>query len=286
MKGVYDSDATEVMECNECGLQYLNPMMSEEEEEEFYRAYYSNVKPRDFKLRDIKQIQAESYTHFLEYQEFYSTHVRNAKHIMEVGSGAGGFLRYALEINPNASIACVERSEENLKYLKLSFKGISSRVLYSKDLSSTPTGKYDLIMAKGVLEHVRNPLEFIKALSVRLKDDNGVMIITVPNKMTPLLTIFDLDAFRKFTYMKQHYYTYTEHSINNLAVNAGLKVEEYRYLQVWGLDNLLSWLRYHEPRDYSNITRYISEDTLNSFKKDMINKKTTDLMCAVLKKYK
>ena len=50
MSGVFDSEKTNVMECEECGLQFLDPMMTEEEEEEYYNGYYQKQKNRHFKV--------------------------------------------------------------------------------------------------------------------------------------------------------------------------------------------------------------------------------------------
>ena len=61
----------------------------------------------------------------------------------------------------------------------------------------------------------------------------------------------DLEEFKKFTYMKQHYYTFTEQAFHLLAGRTGLKVSKFNYMQVWGLDNQLSWLRHKRPRDFS-----------------------------------
>ena len=106
----------------------------------------------------------------------------------------------------------------------------------------------------------------------------------MPNKYTPLVHVYNLDEFQKFTYMKQHYYTFSEKSFEVLALKAGAAVAEFEYLQAWGLDNTLSWLRYRKPRNFWQLTKILSQETLWSYKEDMRKNKTTDLIFVTLKK--
>jgi len=97
-----------------------------------------------------------------------------------------------------------------------------------------------------------------------------------------LVYAYSLEEFKKFTYMKQHYFTFTEKSFQLLAQQTRLKVINYDYIQVWGLDNHISWLNYRKPRDFSDITKLLSKSTLDSYNQDMSQKKMTDVMLAVL----
>lgn len=283
MKGIFDCEHTEVLECYDCGLQFLNPMMSEEEEREYYRNYYESQKVRHFQSKTLKNIQEDSCRHYEEYRDFYLSLLKDAESVLEIGSGTGGFLKFVSENFKHINIVSVEKSEANLHYMQEECKGIFASIQFVNGISQIPEQKFDLIFAHGVLEHIRSPFNFLRILIPFLKDVKGKMVLAVPNKHTPLLHIYDLAEFQKFTYMKQHYYTFSEQSFHVLAKQVGGVVEGFDYLQVWGLDNTLAWLRYRKPRDFSQFTKILSETTLRSYKEDMRGNETTDLMLIILR---
>ncbi len=284
MRGIFDCEHTEVLECEGCGLQFLNPMMSEEDEREYYKNYYESQKSRHFQSKRLKDIQKDSCRHYQEYQDFYLSLLKNAESVLEIGSGTGGFVKFAIDSFKHLNVVSVERSEANLHFMQEECKDIFAGVRFVDDISKISEEKFDLIFAHGVLEHIRDPFDFMRTLISLLKDKIGRMALAVPNKRTPLIHIYDLGEFQKFTYMKQHYYTFSEESFHILAKQVGAVVERFDYLQAWGLDNTLSWLRYRKPRDFSQFTHILSETTLRSYKEDMRRNKTTDLILATFRR--
>ena len=71
MEGVYDCEETNVMECRGCGLQFLDPMMSDEEEERYYRNYYEAQKPRHYKSMSLKDLQQRALSLYEQYEDIY-----------------------------------------------------------------------------------------------------------------------------------------------------------------------------------------------------------------------
>lgn len=64
---------------------------------------------------------------------------------------------------------------------------------------------YDLITAFHVVEHLPDPRTTLKELSSLLSPE-GYLIIEVPSSEDALITLYDCDAFQKFTYWSQHLY--------------------------------------------------------------------------------
>ena len=64
-------------------------------------------------------------------------------------------------------------------------------------------GYYDLITAFHVIEHLPDPLKTLKVLANKLSS-GGRMVIEVPSSEDILLTLYESDAFRRFTYWSQH----------------------------------------------------------------------------------
>lgn len=280
MKGIFDSEETDVMECAKCGLQLLNPMMSDEEETEYYRLYYENQKKRHYKDLSLRDIQDNSLGHYNQYRDVYAELIENKKSILEIGSGTGGFLRFVKALAPDIKLISVERSGSNLEFLRREFEDVR---FVETVVELDANAGFDLIVAFGVFEHVKGNTRFLE-ITGRYLNPDGKLALNIPNKRNPLVYTYGIEEFKKFAYMKQHYYTYTESSLEILAEKTGYEVEKYNYMQVWGLDNHLSWLRYRKPRDFSQFTQFLSDTTLSSYNNDLIRRKMTDLIMVVMKK--
>lgn len=282
MKGVFDCESTSVMECNGCGLQFLDPMMSDEEEHEYYRNYYENQKTRHYKTLSVKDIQTGALKNYDRYKDIYLDLIKDKKDILEIGSGSGGFLRFVKGNSPKSSVVSIEKSESNRDFLK---DGDFNGITFLNDLSQLgQESRFDLIAAFGVFEHIKNGVSFLEMVRRCLKDENSRLAMNIPNKRNPLVDLYHIDEFRKFSYMKQHYYTYTERSLEILAARTGYVIDKFNYIQVWGLDNHLSWLKNKRPQNFKIYTDIFSAETLKSYDNDLIKRKMTDLMMVVLKK--
>ncbi|MBE8232212.1 MAG: class I SAM-dependent methyltransferase [Endozoicomonadaceae bacterium] len=278
MEGVFDSKSTNVLECLACGTQFLDPKMTEEEEAEYYSGYYKKQKIRHFKTMNLKDLQEKALQHYEQYHSVYIDLVKGKNSILEIGSGTGGFIRFVQKHCPITKIRLIERCDENVKFLRESF---GQEVEIVDEFAGLKNKSFDLIAAFGVFEHVRDSRAFLKKIRNYLSP-TGKLILNVPNKNHALVYAYELSEFKKFTYMKQHYYTFTEQSFKLLAEQTGYRVGEFNYMQVWGLDNHLSWLRYKKPRNFDDISQLFSQQTLDAYSQDLIDRKLTDLFMVVL----
>lgn len=278
MKGVFDCDFTNVLECLDCGTQYLSPKMTEEEEAKYYNDYYQKQKCRQFEKLELIDLQNTGFQHYKQYSKVYHKILNGVSHLLEIGSGTGGFVKFVSEVYPQIKITVIERCEENVKFLRSNFK---NNVEVIDGIDQLGERKFDLVTGFGVFEHIRDSLGFLNQLKKHLSV-KGNLVLNVPNKNHALVYAYNVSEFRKFTYMKQHYYTFTESSFESLAKQTGYSIKGFNYLQVWGLDNQLSWLRYRKPRDYQDISQLLSKQTIDSYNQDMIDLKMTDLMMVEL----
>jgi SAM-dependent methyltransferase len=277
MHGIYDSDTTDVLECTDCGLQYLSPLMTEEEEAAYYDGYYRKQQSRRFREMDLVDQQNQSCRHYEQYRDVYLPLISNCTAVLEIGGGTGGFLRFLSECRPETRFVATERCGENAEFIRKSF-GQASIV---EDLADLRGRVFDCVLALGVFEHLRDSRAFLREMRDLVRP-RGTLVLKVPNKHNPLVTTYGIEEFKKFMYMKQHYYTFTEKAFELLAADTGYAVAGFHYLQCWGLDNHLSWLRHRKPRDFRDMTATISKQTLDSYNRDLIDRKTTDTFMAVL----
>lgn len=107
-------------------------------------------------------------------------------------------------------------------------------------------GEYDLITAFHVIEHLPDPRAMLTSLA-RFLTPNGQMIIEVPSSDDALLTLYDCDAFQRFTYWSQHLFLSNSATLEVLARQAGLRVVAVKHYQRYPLSNHLHWLSRMEP---------------------------------------
>lgn len=284
MQGIFDCEATRVLECRGCGLQYLDPMMSAQEEEEYYRDYYLSQASRHYRQMSHQAIQERALGHYERYRERYLGVTPAQGELLEIGSGSGGFLRFLQQHRPGLGLTSVERSPSNRAFLEddrlNSFAGVS----FYAELDEIEGRRYDAVVALGVFEHVRESVPFLTRLRALLRDDRSRIVLNVPNKHHPLIYRYGVEPFKKFNYMKQHYYTFTKRSLELLAERAGLTLERCHHLQAWSLDNHLSWLVHGRPRDFSDLTALFSPATLRAYDEDLSDRGVGDLMMVILKR--
>jgi cyclopropane fatty-acyl-phospholipid synthase-like methyltransferase len=277
MKGIYDSDSTDVIECLNCGLQYLQPFISKEEEDEYYKRYYNKQSARHFSEKSLLDLQKESLDYYKSH-EIYKHLIEKAKNILEIGSGTGGFISLVKKDHPDKKIVSVERDSANIEFINSCFNNVE--VL---DEIENVTEKFDCIFGHAVFEHILDSRTFLSGLSKHLTK-HGILYLTVPNKKNALIYKYDIEEYKKFAYMKQHHYTFSETAISILAEQTGYLAPDFHYLQRYGLDNHLSWLRHRKPRNYTDFGQHISQKTMINYRQDLTENKITDLMMIVLRR--
>ena len=97
-----------------------------------------------------------------------------------------------------------------------------------------------------VLEHLDDPVPVLRGLSDMLTD-NGSLLIEVPNADDALISLYESDAFKDFTYWECHLYLYTTETLKRLVDMAGLKVNFITQYQRYPLSNHLYWLTKGKP---------------------------------------
>ena len=143
--------------------------------------------------------------------------------ILEVGCGIGGTLNWLKQRWPDAETVGVDGFEAVHGELS---KHVDVALIHDLDKPLPNLGKFDLILALDILEHLRDPDLTFRSLSEMMAPD-GVIIVSVPNiahhsALVPLL------LKRQFRYTDQgildrtHIRFFTEENVLQLVSQAGL----------------------------------------------------------------
>lgn len=220
---VRDNDSLEIYECVNCGLVYLSNF--DHINQNFYED--SNM----HKNIDFKKWQNETFEDDNRRFEFLKNMLIN-KSVLDFGSGSGGFLNLAKEVT---STCCAVELEKAV-YEHYS----TNNIPYVSNLEDVED-KYDLITAFHVIEHLPSPKDILEKMANLLNED-GKIIVEVPNANDALLSLYKNEEFSNFTYWSCHLYLYTQKTLSLLAKQAGLKVDFIKHVQRYPLSNHLYWL--------------------------------------------
>lgn len=196
-KIVAEKEKYKVIDCEICGFKHLNPLPSSKELLEFYRKKYSNLVKKGGRAPEIRRQMAGgeeakselewlSSTLYSEIRYVLGKYIhKKSKHLLDIGSGTGEFLRYIM--NAGWDAIGIEPSEE---YVQVTAN--SDLTIYNMSLEKFITThpdykhKFDAITLLNVLEHVPNPAKFLQYSKKLLKAHTGVLCIRVPNDFTEL----------------------------------------------------------------------------------------------------
>ncbi len=145
---------------------------------------YDNYFKKHYKLTFSPQDLKKSSNWLYPQWSFISKKVSlsDKTHILEIGSGYGGFLNYLLpHIDKNKYVG-LDLDSQVVKFTNKTFDMRSCKNTSIEEFNTNK--KFDYIFAFEVLEHVENPLEVIKKIHKLLKPETGIFIGTSPYPYT------------------------------------------------------------------------------------------------------
>jgi 2-polyprenyl-3-methyl-5-hydroxy-6-metoxy-1,4-benzoquinol methylase len=221
---VRDDETLRILECTRCGLVSLSSR------EHIGAGHYEDSgmhgQEPPAMVAWLRDTQVDDQRRF----EMFQPLLANAR-VLDFGCGSGGFLQKVAAVAEEAAGVEPERRVRE-------HWGDSLR-LYSRleDVGED----YDVITAFHVIEHLPDPRSVLRQLAARLKY-GGRMIIEVPSSEDALLTLYENDAFQRFTYWSKHLFLFSAETLCRLASGAGLDVTAVRQFQRYPVSNHLYWL--------------------------------------------
>ncbi len=184
--------------------------------------------------------------------------------VLEVGASAGQFLTHIL--HDVETVHAIELDRECCSFLKDEI-GIEADSEFLEN-SRFANEKYDVVCAFQVMEHVEDPVNFLKSLK-KVTRPRGEVFIEVPNLRDALLSVWDVQSHRKFFYHSAHLHYFTEKTLSKIAQKAGFDVAnvEINYTQDYNLLNHLHWVMNDGPQE--NCLLGMSEVSLNGKDNDI-----------------
>jgi len=255
-----------IYECTDCKVQRLR-----EEDcipDEFYETGQYR-KQLEESLESKKAIieQDRMWRHTL--QELPLKYLRNAN-IIDVGCGAGSLLDMLK--NVSSSQIGIEPCTPYLE--SLAERGYKVYPSVSKAIEDGER-MIDYGFSIQVIEHVKNPVEFLKEIR-KLINPQGRLLISTPNRNDILMTLLK-DKFYQFFYRTQHRWYFDEYSVIKCAELAGFTVKNVKFVHRYGMANTLYWLRDGKPQ--GNLPMEGIDNMQDALWKASLEKKSKATIC-------
>jgi 2-polyprenyl-6-hydroxyphenyl methylase/3-demethylubiquinone-9 3-methyltransferase len=160
---------------------------------------------------------------------------------LEIAAGDGALCASLAELT-QCEVAANDLRAETLECSVASFKnGSSIRIVPGNlfDLDPRETGRFDLVIASEIIEHVAHTVDFLKQLK-RFLTPTGKLLITTPNgayfhnQLPTFSEITDVAALESKQFKPDadgHLFLITPDEMREIALQSGLRVE---HLEVWG----------------------------------------------------
>jgi hypothetical protein len=214
----YQDSKRYYQQCDSCGLIYRNTFLTDLEKEFLYKCF------RDVELRNetqdeyfkrITNMPNDNSENFEKYT-FLNSFIKSRGSHMDIGGGLGVFCYGFQKYFKDWTSICVEPTDgANIVSEK---NGVKAHNLYLNEDTTIVGNNFDLITANHVLEHVDNPINFLKILK-KFISTTGLIYIEMPSSLDIEFLDNSHDRF-----MCQHEVIFDNNSVNLIAKKAGLEV--------------------------------------------------------------
>jgi len=169
-----------IIDCELCGFAHAIPIPSEDFLNQYYSEKYVGKRPEYFS-RIIEDLDWWNILYDEKYDLLEKNLKTNKRKILDVGSGAGYFLKKGVERGWDT--LGVEPSKQSSKHAEELGLKIVNESLNKGNYKNL--GTFSAIHMHEVLEHIPDPVEFIGMLK-KMLDKNGLLMIVCPNDYNPL----------------------------------------------------------------------------------------------------
>jgi 2-polyprenyl-3-methyl-5-hydroxy-6-metoxy-1,4-benzoquinol methylase len=230
-----------VLECGKCGIVYLAP------DKQDLKGYYTKEYRKLYTPVLGKALNSQQlFDICLPYQKARIEALKQvlgpSKKLLDIGCASGAFL-YSVKSHVSECVG-MEFNSENVRFVekKLGIKVHSEGI----EATSLPPGDFDIITAFQVLEHVDDPVRFLKGVYKLLKP-GGTICIEVPNIQDVLLSVYKVKPYADFWFRDPHVFNYSPATLTTVLRKAGF-AGKIKTIQLYNFVNHLNWLLKGEPQ--------------------------------------
>jgi 2-polyprenyl-3-methyl-5-hydroxy-6-metoxy-1,4-benzoquinol methylase len=231
----------QVVKCESCGLVRLldQPQSSNYYQSDEYRKSYNNTaKAADYiSMHDSEQLP--------RFRRMDAKQFRNQV-VLDYGCGGGAFLDWVKGVSTETiGIEPYQGYHESI--VKRGHKVFKD----SESALEKYRGKIDMISSFYVIEHVEDPVQFLKDGYDLLKEGGSMYIET--NNLNDILMELESKEYERFFYRTAHLWYFDSTTLKKASEMAGFSNAFVSFRQIFDLSNAMLWLRDGVPTGNSKL---------------------------------
>lgn len=252
------NNKAEVLKCKKCGLIYLDQdsfiFPKEFYEREYHQTYLTHVEP------DLL-VPEKYYEKMLSACKPWSDKINELltgkEVVLDVGCSTGHLIT---NISQNAKkVFGHELSKKEVLFcreqLGLDVSDIPLEMRFAEET-------FDYITLIFVLEHIADPISFLRYLGRFLKP-SGKFVILVPNANDALMNFYRIRSFAEFYFCIEHLFYYTPSTMRLLFDKVALH-GEVQGVQEYPITNHLNWGYRQKPSDVLSARKQVPDIEISS----------------------
>ncbi len=268
--------------CADCDVRYQYPGLTSEEETRFYAAEFegfmagrSGSNGGWHKAEEHIVVNEPTRQRRMKYLD---AHLTVGSNLLEVGCSSG-FMLFPLT-QSGWDCKGIEPSGVFSEFVKSRGLTVYDSLAQFQELE--PNTLFDVILHFFVLEHITDPIAFLKTQLMLLKP-GGKIIFEIPNAADPLYSVFDIAAFERFYWSVAHPWYFSEGSVHFLLKQLGQPYEILRD-QRYDLSNHMVWARDGKPGGMGRFTETLGLELEESYKQALIRIGKCDTLVGIITK--
>jgi len=253
--------------CQNCGLVFLHPYFPPSQLDEFYEKEFRNIFGNETSEDLFKRCSPEAFGRAERFKRLLG----KSKNIVEIGCSTGHFLCAAKKFGPN--VFGVELGESTKQY------AAKRGIIVKKNIKEYDSDKFDLIFMFHVLEHISDPINFLKEIKPYLKT-SGKLIIEVPNIEDILVSLYKIEEFMDLYFSAPHKFYFSKETLQRVMLKAGFKNDVYPF-QRYDMSNHIYWLLHRKPGGMRHFQELFSEKLNQEYANCLKDKFLCDTIYAI-----
>ena len=277
-----DDSGRAVFSCSTCDVRYLYPVLTPAEEERLYASEFESFmvgrSASGAGWEGPQQHIAANEPQRLRRMGYLNGLIKPNSRILEIGCGSG-FMLYPLAVSGHQCVA-IEPSGVFSDYVR--GRGIPCfRSIEDMRAAATEDEGFDLIVHYYVMEHLADPVAFLKTQLGQLKP-GGSIVFEVPNANDALTMLYNIPAYERFIWVVSHRWYFTEKSLANVITMAGGR-GEVQLDQRYDLSNHLVWARDGRPGGMGRFTDVFGQELEDRYRQALIRARVCDTLIGLVR---
>lgn len=230
-----------VLKCQDCGLVFL------EKKSRNLRDYYEKDYRRLYSPVIGKEVSpGERFDIHLPFQqsriEDIRPYLKPDMKALDIGCSSGYFL-YVLKDLVQECIG-IELNKSDVEFARRKC-GVK---IYDRPLEETdiPLEYLDIVFMFDVLEHIEDPIQFLKTVRRYIKPE-GYIYIEVDNINDSLISIYGIKEYSDFYYREPHLFYFSPETLRMVAERGGYSGET-KTMQQYNFMNQINWILTGRPQ--------------------------------------